>query len=151
MDNDKKPGFNDLKANSINIFESDDKKARTTSQSGVKALFNSLKDGNELDRSGTSNEGGEPKTLHEVKKISESGPIAKFNQTDDVGNGRSESSRLGAESVLSAFRRASDAGFDGDRRSSLVVAPNSRTTFLLPFLKHATMSFLCTSIPQQMS
>lgn len=119
MNNDKKPVFNDLKANSNNIFESDDKKAITTSQSGVKALFNSLKDGNELDRSGTSNEGGEPKTLHEVKKTSESGPIAKFNQTDDVGNGRSESSRLGAESVLSAFRRASDAGFDGDRSARL--------------------------------
>lgn len=36
-------------------------------------------------------------------------------------------------------------------RSSLVVAPNSRNSCLLLFLKQATISFLCTSIPQHLS
>ena len=37
------------------------------------------------------------------------------------------------------------------RFSSRVVAPNSRSSFLRLWFRQATISFLCTSIPQQMS
>lgn len=33
----------------------------------------------------------------------------------------------------------------------IITTPNSRISYLLPFRKQATMSFLCTSIPQQLS